>query len=125
MNIRFLGGCREGGRSAVAVELNHARLLLDYGVILNDAVGFPAHISPKDLDGIILSHAHLDHSGLMPLFYLRRRLPLYGVEPTFEFTRLLIKDFIHLSGYFLPYEYVDLEAMLENCVAIPYRKEFE
>ncbi|MEM3596316.1 MAG: MBL fold metallo-hydrolase, partial [Candidatus Bathyarchaeia archaeon] len=61
MNIRFLGGCREVGRSAVAVELNHARLLLDYGVILNDAVGFPAHISPKDLDGIILSHAHLDH----------------------------------------------------------------
>jgi putative mRNA 3-end processing factor len=125
LNIRFLGGCREVGRSAVAVELDHVRLLLDYGVILNDAVGFPVHISPKDLDGIILSHAHLDHSGLLPLFYLRRRLPLYGVEPTFEFTRLLIKDFIHLSGYFLPYEYVDLEAMLENCIAIPYRKEFE
>ncbi len=125
MKLVFLGACREVGRSAAAVEAGGKRYLLDYGVMMNDNVGFPTHISPKDLDAIFLSHAHLDHSGLLPLFYLRRRLPLYSVAPTFEFTRLLIKDFIHISGYFLPYEYVDLEAMMENCIAIPYKKEFD
>ena len=125
MKLIFLGACREVGRSAVAVEAGEKRHLLDYGVMMNDSVGFPTHISPKDLDAIFLSHAHLDHSGLLPLFYLRRRLPLYSVAPTFEFTRLLIKDFIHISGYFLPYEYVDLEAMMENCIALPYKKEFD
>jgi len=125
LKLVFLGACREVGRSAAAVEAGGKRYLLDYGVMMNDNVGFPTHISPKDLDAIFLSHAHLDHSGLLPLFYLRRRLPLYSVAPTFEFTRLLIKDFIHISGYFLPYEYVDLEAMMENCIAIPYKKEFD
>jgi putative mRNA 3-end processing factor len=125
LNIQFLGACREVGRSAVLVNAAEKSCLLDYGVMMNDSVRFPVHISPKDLDGIFLSHAHLDHSGLLPLFYLSKRLPLYGVEPTFEFTRLLIKDFIKISGYFLPYEYVDLESMMDHCIPINYRNEFD
>lgn len=125
MNVQFLGACREVGRSAVIVEAGENCCLFDYGVIMNHSVRFPVHISPKDLDGIFLSHAHLDHSGLIPLFYLSKRLPLYGVEPTFEFAKLLIKDFIKISGYFLPYEYIDLEAMMDHCIPVNYRNEFD
>lgn len=111
------------GRSAVAIKYGSKQILLDYGVMFNHEIGFPVHVSPKELDALLLSHAHLDHSGLLPLFYLREKLPLYGVDPTFDFVKILIKDFLHLSGYYLPYEYIDLQAMMEHLVSIPYGKE--
>lgn len=91
---------------------------------MNHEVGFPMHVPPKDLKGIILTHAHLDHSGLTPLFYIQGRIPIYGVEPTFQLTDLLIKDFIHLSGYFLPYEFIDLQTMLSHTVNVGHRQQF-
>ena len=76
MNIRFLGACNEVGRSGVQVKLGEKSVLLDYGVMVNHEIGFPVHVSPKDLHGIVATHAHLDHSGLIPMFYLRSRLPV-------------------------------------------------
>ncbi len=122
MKVRFLGACGEVGRSAVALELGDKYLLMDYGVMMNHEVGFPAHIPPKDVEAIVLSHAHLDHSGLIPIFYLSGKIPVYSIEPTFELSELLIKDFIHLSGYYLPYEYIDLQSMLNNAVPLDYGK---
>lgn len=124
LKIRFLGACNEVGRSAIAVHNGGKHLLLDYGVIMDHEVGFPMHIPPRELEAIILSHAHLDHSGLIPLFYLGGRIPVYGVEPTFQLVNVLIKDFIHLSGYYLPYEYIDLQAMLGNRVAVKFGERF-
>jgi putative mRNA 3-end processing factor len=123
MKIKFLGACREVGRSAIAINLNGDSVLLDYGVILDHEVGFPIHISPKELKAIILTHAHLDHSGLLPLFYVKGRIPIYGVEPTFQLTDLLIKDLIRLSGYYLPYEYIDLQSMMNHCIDLGYKKK--
>jgi len=125
MNIRFLGACSEVGRSGVQVKLGEKSILLDYGVMVNHEIGFPVHVPPKDLYGIIVTHAHLDHSGLVPMFYVRGRLPVYGVEPTFALSNILIRDMIKLSGYYLPYEFMDLETMMEHSVDVPYRHSFE
>jgi putative mRNA 3-end processing factor len=124
LKIRFLGACNEVGRSAIAVHNGVKHVLLDYGVIMNNEIGFPMHISTRELDAVILSHAHLDHSGLIPLFYLSGNLPLYGVEPTFQLTNILIKDFLHLSGYYLPYEYIDLQNMLGRKTSIKFNERF-
>jgi putative mRNA 3-end processing factor len=97
---------------------------MDYGVMINHDVGFPVHVSPKDLNAVVLTHAHLDHSGLIPLFYVRSKLPVYGVEPTFKLTKVLIRDMIKLSGYYLPFEYIDLESMLNHAVSVDYRSMF-
>jgi putative mRNA 3-end processing factor len=119
MNIRFLGACTEVGRSGVQVRIGEKSILLDYGVMIDRQIGFPVHVSPKDLHGIVVTHAHLDHSGLVPMFFVRSRLPVYGVEPTFALANILIRDMIKLSGYYLPYEFMDLETMMEHIVNVP------
>ncbi len=125
MQLRFLGACQEVGRSAVAVKTATSQILMDYGVMINHEVGFPVHVSPRELDAVVLTHAHLDHSGLVPLFYVQSpKLPVYGVEPTFKLTTVLVRDMIKLSGYYLPYEYMDLETMLAHTVPVDYRSEF-
>jgi len=128
MKIRFLGACQEIGRSGVAVQLNEKHLLLDYGVLVGrerGAIGFPMHFAPRDLAGIFLTHAHLDHAGSIPLLYTHGKVPLYGVEPTFGFSDILIRDFLKLSGYYLPFEYLDLQTMLNQCASLDYHAELD
>ena len=125
MQLRFLGACQEVGRSAVTAKTARSQILMDYGVMINHEVGFPVHVSPKDLDAVVLTHAHLDHSGLIPLFYVHAlKLPVYAVEPTFRLTSVLVRDMIKLSGYYLPYEYIDLESMMAHAIPVDYHSQF-
>lgn len=98
-------------------------MLLDYGVMVNHQPGFPMHVPPKDVDAIILTHSHLDHSGAVPVFHIHERKPVYANKITFELAQILIADFIHLSGYYLPYEYLELRSMIRKSIHIDYRKE--
>jgi len=125
MQLRFLGACQEVGRSAYTVKTANSQILMDYGVMINHEVSFPIHISPKDLNAVVLTHAHLDHSGLVPMLYLHSKLPLYGVEPTFKLSKVLVRDMIKLSGYYLPFEYMDLENMLSHAVSVEYNSQFK
>ena len=121
--IRFLGGTREIGRSAIALKSEGAQVLLDYGVMMGHEPGFPMHVPPKDVDAVILGHCHLDHSGAIPIFHVRSKKPVFGTPPTFDLTNILISDFIHLSGYYLPFEYIELNSMMENSIHLNYREE--
>lgn len=118
LKLKFLGGVCEVGRSAVALTIGDSSFLLDYGVQIDGGPAFPLHIPPKNLKGIMLSHAHLDHSGGIPLYYIRHRIPVYATNLTFELSRILLQDFLKLSGYYLPYEQADVEAMLSNATPI-------
>ncbi|MEM2464169.1 MAG: MBL fold metallo-hydrolase [Candidatus Bathyarchaeia archaeon] len=125
MEIKFLGGAKEVGRVAIAVKTSNAQVLLDYGVMLNHTPGFPMHIPPKEVDAIIATHSHLDHTGAIPIFHISERKPIYGTRLNLEFTSLLIKDFIHLSSYYLPYEYIELNSMVRSYVNVSYREEIK
>ncbi len=89
-------------------------MLLDYGVMLNHEPGFPMHVPPKEVDAVILTHSHLDHSGAVPIFYIHEKRPLYTNRLNMELTQVLISDFIHLSSYYLPFEYLELKTMARN-----------
>lgn len=122
MTLKFLGGTGEVGRSAVSIRSSNTQVLVDYGVMMEREPGFPMHVPPNEVSGIVLTHSHLDHSGAVPIFHIRTRIPVYTTMLTAEFSRLLITDFIHLSGYYLPYEFLDLQTMMSSCVYMEYRE---
>ena len=116
MEVSVLGAAKQVGRSAFLVKGDKTSILLDYGVQLGKTPGFPSHVKPKDVDGIVLSHAHLDHSGAIPLFFLKNTLPVHATDLTIELSELLIGDFIQLSRFSLPFEYVELVNMMKNAI---------
>ena len=123
LDIRFLGGAREVGRAAVSVKAGKTQILLDYGVMLNHTPGFPMHVSPKEVDAVVMTHSHLDHSGAVPIFHIRNGMPVYGTRLTFNLASILIKDFIHLSGYYIPFEYLELRSMMRSRKEAHYRED--
>ena len=64
-----LGGCREIGRSCFLLKTPNRNILLDCGVNFEDEK-FPhleQVIHPSKIDLVILTHAHMDHSGYIPV----------------------------------------------------------
>jgi putative mRNA 3-end processing factor len=114
VRVGFLGGAREVGRIGVTVKSQKSQVVMDYGVMLDNQPGFPMHVPPKDIDAVILTHSHLDHSGAIPIFYINDKKTLYTNKLNLELTQILIQDFIHLSSYYLPFEYLELKSMMKS-----------
>lgn len=101
MKIEFFGGAGEVGRSCVMIESNDTRILLDCGVKLGRKEEYPIIDDErlKGIDGIVVSHAHLDHCGYLPhVFSTGWRGFVYTTKPTFELTNVLISDYLKISN---------------------------
>ncbi len=125
MEVKVLGAARQVGRSAFLVSHKDTKILLDYGALTTKVPGFPMHVPPKDIRAIVLSHAHLDHSGAAPLHFLGGKMKLHATPVTAELSNLLIQDFIKISGQYLPFEFIDLMAMGSNTVNHGYNESFQ
>ncbi len=102
MRISFLGSCHEVGRSAVLVESEHNkdRILLDYGVKMDGTDdNFPGHIRGRDLTAIVVTHAHIDHVGGVPIFFISGSVPLYMTRLTQDVSDVLLRDMINIARY--------------------------
>ncbi|MCI0557311.1 MAG: MBL fold metallo-hydrolase [Nitrososphaera sp.] len=124
MKVKVLGAAKEVGRSAFLVSCNHTNILMDYGVLLKREPIFPMHVKPKEVDAVVITHAHLDHSGFVPSLYLSGStdIPALATLPTFELSELLIEDMIKLSGFYLPFEFIDVLTMLKRSKNLQYRQ---
>jgi len=125
LEVKVLGAARQVGRSAFLVSHKDSKILLDYGAMTTKVPGFPMHVPPKEIRAIVLSHAHLDHSGAAPLHFLGGRMKLHATPVTSELSSLLIQDFIKISGQYLPFEFLDLMAMNSNTVNHGYMEPFQ
>ncbi len=98
MKISFHGAAREVTGSCHLVETSGSRLLLDCGMIQggderHDRNRAPFGFDAAAVDAVLLSHAHLDHSGRLPLLVRRGfRGKIFATEPTADLVRILLAD---------------------------------
>ncbi len=94
MILKFLGGAQEVGRSGVLLS-DSKRFLFDYGVKLDHKTAYP--MEAGRVDAFLLSHAHLDHSGMTPYLYNGALAPSFGTAPTLELSELLLNDSMKIA----------------------------
>jgi putative mRNA 3-end processing factor len=122
MELEFLGGAGEVGRSAVLV--NDA-LLLDYGMTTDTPPRHP--LRDPDPEAVVVSHGHLDHAGAVPaLLSGDRRPPVHWTPPTEGLTRELAEDTLKLHGTAptLPFHREELNRLGEVSERHGYREPF-
>ncbi len=104
VRLTFLGSARQVGRSCILLTTPNSRVLLDCGIDVSSQGEdkYPYFNIPEfdlnQLDAVILSHAHIDHSGFLPYLYkMGYRGPTYMTAPTRDIAALLALDFISVA----------------------------
>ena len=131
VRITALGGFQEVGRSAILLETAESKVLLDFGYnpsapLLKqtmpriDALG----IKPEEIDAVVLTHAHLDHCGLIPFLYkYGYEGPVYATQATRDLMVLLQLDLLDISkreGKPLPFDVKDVHKALIHTIPLRY-----
>ena len=104
VRVTALGGGRQVGRSCFLLQTPISRILIDCGVDVSSSGKdkYPYLEAPEldltTVDAVILSHAHLDHSGLIPYLYkMGYKGPVYMTAPTRDISALMALDFIGVA----------------------------
>jgi KH/beta-lactamase-domain protein len=125
-SLLTLGGFAEIGRSCMLLETHESKIILDCGLNLSakdslaalprfDIVG----ISMEDIDAVVLSHAHLDHTGFLPaLFKYGYRGPVYCTEPTLLLMSILQRDYLKHSGKDALYSEHDINNAVAHTITL-------
>lgn len=103
MNLTFLGAAREVTGSCYLIETDGVRFLVDCGMFQGGRTADSSNrqapgFDPKEIDFILLTHAHIDHSGLLPrMVALGFKGPVYCTEPTKDLLAVMLLDSAHLQ----------------------------
>ncbi|RMW40736.1 MAG: MBL fold metallo-hydrolase [Candidatus Nitrosopelagicus sp.] len=129
MEIKVLGAAGEVGRSAFQVNCDGTNFLLDYGVMFGKPRGapptYPLHVKPRDIDSVIITHAHLDHSGCVPSLFVSGNCNVYATAPTFDLSQLLIRDMIKIEKNSHSFGSPEIENMMQKSKIIGFKEKIK
>jgi len=129
VRLSYLGSARQVGRSCILLQTPESRVMLDCGVdVASDQHPYPYLEAPEfninDLDAVIVSHAHVDHSGFVPyLFKYGYRGPVYCTEPTRDVMSLMLLDFVKIQrsdGKEPVFTTEDIKEMVKHTITLEY-----
>jgi KH/beta-lactamase-domain protein len=125
-----LGGFREVGKMGIFIRTGESTVLIDCGVKVGSSRGstFPAfdleEFNIDQLDAVIITHAHLDHSGAVPYLYkYGYEGPVYVTEATRNLMTLLQLDYLDVAereGKLRPYNQKDVKKCVMRTITLDY-----
>lgn len=103
MKIQLMGAARTVTGSCYVIETGHCRFAVDCGMHQGSAEIDKRNYAsksyrPEELDFILLTHAHIDHSGLVPRMVKEGfKGPVYCTEPTLDLLDIMLRDSAHIQ----------------------------
>ncbi len=100
MKVTFIGATHEVTGSCTLIEIDKKYIMVDCGMEqgANIFENIPIPVSPSIIDCVFLTHAHIDHSGLLPLLYKNGfQGTVYATEETCNLCRIMLKDSAHIQ----------------------------
>ncbi len=135
--LTCLGAWREVGRASSLLMTKNSKIMIDCGVdpaaVDSDdpASGAPYLGAPElwplnSVDGVVLTHSHMDHSGFLPyLFSIGYDGPVYMTAPTRDLLLLLLMDYVKLGmseNRKIPYKMEDVRSLIRHTVTLNYNE---
>ncbi len=125
-NIVCLGGFNEIGRSSTLLVTHESKVILDFGLkeheddSLNSMPRIDiSGVNTDEIDGVVISHAHLGHAGALPLlFKYGYDGPVYCTEPTLPLMIALQKSFVSSAKKTSTYSLTDIEEVIVHTMPV-------
>ena len=144
MRLTFLGATHEVTGSCFYLEVGDHKLLIDCGMEQgpNEFENQEIPVAASEIEAVLLTHAHIDHSGNLPLLYQRGfRGQIFATEATRDLAQIMLRDSAHIQMFeaewrnrkgrragkaeVLPlYDMNDAEGAIQCLVGLPYEKEY-
>ncbi len=100
MKIQFIGATHEVTGSCTLLEVGGKYYMVDCGMEQGTDVfqNIPLPIAPSQIEAVFLTHAHIDHSGMLPKLYKDGfKGPIYATHATCDLSNIMLRDSAHIQ----------------------------